>query len=53
MLFFFGLSAGAVVYAVSLLVFVRRFVAQQLAQQLNDLKRLLPGGSAKFSGAGA
>jgi hypothetical protein len=45
----FMLSAGAVVYAVSLLVFARRFVAQQL----NDLKRLLPGGSAKFSGAGA
>jgi O-antigen/teichoic acid export membrane protein len=41
--------SGAAVYTASLLLFARRFVAQQL----EDFKRLLPGVSAKFSGAGA
>jgi O-antigen/teichoic acid export membrane protein len=40
---------GAAVYAGSLLLFARRFVSQQI----RDLRRLLPGTSAKLSGAGA
>jgi O-antigen/teichoic acid export membrane protein len=41
--------AGALVYTASLLLFARRFVTRQI----EDLKRLLPGGSGKLSGAGA
>jgi hypothetical protein len=42
-------SAGFAVYAVSLRLFARTFVAQQI----KDFKRLLPGASAKLSSAGA
>ncbi len=45
----FMVSAGFAVYAVSLLVFARGFVAQQI----RDFRRLLPGASAKLSSAGA
>jgi hypothetical protein len=45
----FMVSAGFAVYAASLLLFARAFVAQQV----KDFKRLLPGGSAKLSSAGA
>jgi O-antigen/teichoic acid export membrane protein len=41
--------AGAAVYTGSMLLFARRFVAQQI----KDFKRILPGASAKFSGASA
>jgi hypothetical protein len=41
-------GVGALVYAVSLFLFARRFVDRQL----DDVKRLLPGAAAKFSGAG-
>ncbi|MGH7580131.1 MAG: oligosaccharide flippase family protein, partial [Gemmatimonadales bacterium] len=42
-------AAGAAVYVATLVLFARRFVAQQI----RDIKRLLPGAAAKFSGAGA
>jgi len=42
-------SCGAAVYAGSLLLFARRFVFEQI----RDLRRLLPGASAKLSSAGA
>jgi O-antigen/teichoic acid export membrane protein len=45
----FMVSAGFAVYAASLLLFARAFVAQQV----KDFKRLFPGGSAKLSSAGA
>jgi O-antigen/teichoic acid export membrane protein len=45
----FMVSAGFAVYAASLLLFARAFVAQQV----KDFKRLLPGTSAKLSSAGA
>jgi O-antigen/teichoic acid export membrane protein len=45
----FMVSAGFAVYAASLLLFARAFVAQQV----KDFKRLLPGRSAKLSSAGA
>jgi O-antigen/teichoic acid export membrane protein len=45
----FMVAAGGAVYAVSLLLFARAFVAQQI----RDFKRLLPGAAAKLSGAGA
>jgi hypothetical protein len=45
----FMVSAGFAVYAASLLLFARAFVAQQI----KDFKRLLPGASAKLSSAGA
>jgi O-antigen/teichoic acid export membrane protein len=41
--------AGAAVYIGSMFLFARRFVAQQI----QDFKRILPGASAKFSGASA
>jgi hypothetical protein len=44
----FMISAGATVYAATLLLFARRFVLEQI----RDLKRLFPGGTAKLSGAG-
>jgi hypothetical protein len=37
------------VYLAALLLFARRFVAQQI----RDVRRLLPGAGAKLSGAGA
>jgi O-antigen/teichoic acid export membrane protein len=40
---------GALVYTGSMFLFARRFVAQQI----RDFKRILPGSSAKFSGASA
>jgi len=40
---------GAAVYTGSMFLFARRFVAQQI----RDFKRILPGSSAKFSGASA
>jgi O-antigen/teichoic acid export membrane protein len=40
---------GAAVYAVSLLLFARKFVFEQI----RDLKRLLPDATAKLSGVGA
>ena len=42
-------AAGVAVYVATLMLFARRFVAQQI----RDIKRLLPGAAAKFSGAGA
>jgi O-antigen/teichoic acid export membrane protein len=42
-------ATGAAVYTALLLLFARRFVAQQI----EDFKRLLPGAAAKYSGAGA
>jgi len=45
----FMISAGATVYAATLLLFARRFVLEQI----RDLKRLFPGATAKFSDAGA
>ncbi len=42
-------SAGVAVYAASLMLFARTFVAQQV----KDFKRLLPGAAAKLSSAGA
>ena len=42
-------SCGAAVYAGSLMLFARRFVSEQI----RDLRRLLPGASAKLSSAGA
>jgi O-antigen/teichoic acid export membrane protein len=42
-------ATGALVYGASLLLFARSFVVQQM----RDIKRLLPGASAKLSGAGA
>ena len=42
-------SAGVAVYAASLLLFARTFVARQI----KDFRRLLPGASAKLSSAGA
>jgi hypothetical protein len=45
----FMVSAGFAVYAASLLLFARAFVARQI----KDFRRLLPGASAKLSSAGA
>jgi O-antigen/teichoic acid export membrane protein len=42
-------SAGVASYAAALLLFARRFVAQQI----RDFKRLLPGASTRLSRAGA
>lgn len=42
-------AIGTVVYASALRLFAPRFVAQQI----RDVKRLLPGATTKFSGAGA
>jgi hypothetical protein len=45
----FMISAGGATYAAALLLFARGFVAQQV----KDVRRLLPGASAKLSRAGA